>query len=221
MRGHAFLIGQYLPGTSWLHRTPYLLKLLAVAVVGILCTLIPLWLPAGWLRLAVQLALVLAVIVAYPSTGLPRLALWGPIRLLWPAVVLVTVYQLLTAALGGGSLSDAGFTAASFTLILFSCVYTAALLSLTTPVQEVLDGLGLLCRPLRVLGADPERFALTVSLMFRSIPYLLGAYADVHDAARARGLERSFRAHALPTAMATVALATATGEALAARGLGD
>ena len=70
-------------------------------------------------------------------------------------------------------------------------------------------------------GADPERFSLTVALMLRSIPYVIGAFADVRDAARARGLERNLLARSLPVVIATVGYARATGEALAARGLGD
>lgn len=211
MRGHSFLIGQHVARNSWLHRTPYPAKLLGMAVVGGLCYLLPILWPPGWLPLAVLLGLLVA---CYPLARLPWRTVLGPIRLLWPVLIFLAGYQLVSKGW-----TDGWPTAANLLAILLSCVYAAGLLSLSTPFQEVLDGLVTLVRPLRRFGVDAENFALTVSIMFRSVPYLLGAYADVHDAAKARGLERSVRAHVLPTMIATVALAQSTGEALAARGL--
>lgn len=213
MRGHSFLIGQYIPRDSLVHRTPYLVKLLAMAVVGALCYLLPLAWPPGWLPLSMLLAVLLA---GYFVAKLPFRTVRDPLKLLWPILIFLAGYQLWIRGW-----QDGLPIAANLVLILLSCVYAAALLSLSTPVQEVLDGLSALVRPLRPLGVNEEKFALTVSVMFRSIPYLIGAYADVHDAAKARGLDRSIRAHVLPTVVATVALAQSTGEALAARGLGD
>lgn len=213
MRGHNFLIGQYLPRNSWLHRTPYLLKLLAMAAIGAFSYLLPVFWPPGWLPLLILLALIL---LCYPSAKLPLRTLLSPLKLLWLILLFLVGYQLWAKGF-----VDGWPVAANLALVLLSCVYAAALLSLTTPVQAVLDGLSTLVRPFRRLGVDQEKFALTVSMMFRSIPYLIGAYADVHEAAKARGLDRSIRAHALPTVVATVALAQSTGEALAARGLGD
>ena len=57
--------------------------------------------------------------------------------------------------------------------------------------------------------------------MLRSIPFIAGAYSDVRDSARARGLERNPRALILPVFITTVAFARQTGDALAARGLGE
>ena len=50
---------------------------------------------------------------------------------------------------------------------------------------------------------------------------LAGSFAEVGDAARARGLERSVRARTIPVVLSAVAYARRTGDALAARGLGD
>ncbi|MBQ1442638.1 MAG: energy-coupling factor transporter transmembrane protein EcfT [Renibacterium sp.] len=213
MRGHSFLIGQYQAGNSWLHRTPYLVKLLGMAAVGALCYLLPLLWPPGWLPLLLLLA---GLVACYPLAGLSWRSLLGPLKLLWPVLVFLAGYQLWSKGW-----TEGWPVAVNLVAVLLSCVYAAGLLSLSTPVQEVLDGLAALVRPLRPLGVDDEKFALTVSIMFRSIPYLLGSYADVHDAAKARGLDRSIRAHVLPTVIATVGLAQSTGEALAARGLGD
>ncbi|MCW1250269.1 energy-coupling factor transporter transmembrane protein EcfT [Acaricomes phytoseiuli] len=219
MRGHNVLIGRYLPGDSPLHRAGYPVKLLGMFLIGLLCTVLPLMFQPAWAPLSVLLALILA---CYPLSGLPLRMLWGPLALLWPVLLALSGYQLWAGGIMQGQWNGLE-NAAQLVTVLLSCVYAAALLSLTTPVAEMLDSIASLTRAtgLHRLGVDPERLALTTSLMFRSIPMLLGAYANVREAARARGLERSLRAHAIPTAVAAVGIAESTAEALAARGLGD
>ena len=114
-----------------------------------------------------------------------------------------------------------GPTAARIVLNILVCVVAASLLTATTPIQQLLDGVVRLARPFRRLGADPERFALTIGILLRSIPFIAGTFADVRDSARARGLERNPRALILPVFITSVAYARHTGEALAARGLGE
>lgn len=221
MRGHSFLIGRYLPGDSVLHRTGYLVKLIGMFAVGLVCTMLPLLFPAPWAMLCL-LGLLGTVMAVFPLSYLPPRLLLTPLRPLWPVLLALASYQLVAGGLFQGRGDGVG-PALQLLAILLSCVYAAILLSVTTPVSQMLDGLtGIASRSgLHRLGLDPERFALTVSLMMRSIPCLMGSYADVRNAAKARGLERSIRAHALPTAIAAVALAEYTAEALAARGLGD
>ena len=55
----------------------------------------------------------------------------------------------------------------------------------------------------------------------RSLPHLLGSFAEVRDAATARGLRRNPVTYVTPVVVRTVAYAHATGDALAARGLGE
>ncbi len=114
-----------------------------------------------------------------------------------------------------------GPTAARIVLNVLVCIVAASILTATTPVQRLLDGVASLARPFQRFGADPERFALTIAIMLRSIPFIAGAYSDVRDSARARGLERNPRALILPVFITTVAFARQTGDALAARGLGE
>lgn len=117
-----------------------------------------------------------------------------------------------------------GPTAARIVLNVLICVVAASVLTATTPVQALLDGgVVALAKPFRRFGADPERFALTIAVMLRSIPFIAGTFSDVRDSARARGLERNPpRALILPPVfITTVAYARQTGDALAARGLGE
>ena len=100
-------------------------------------------------------------------------------------------------------------------------LYATRLLTLTTPIPELVDAIAILCRPLRVFRVDPDRVALAVAVMVRSLPHLLGAFDEVRDAATARGLRRNPVAYVAPVVVRAVAYAHATGDALAARGLGE
>lgn len=204
MRGHGFLLANYVPGDSVIHRSPLGLKFLLVVGCGLASFLVVDWLVS---------AAVLAVMC-----GLFLLTGAGPRRLLRairPLVLVLLVIGLFQWWQLGGP------TAARIVLNILVCVVAASLLTATTPLQRLLDGVVSAATPFRRFGADPERFALTIAIMLRSIPYIAGAFSDVRDSARARGLERNPRALVLPVLITTVAFARQTGEALAARGLGE
>ncbi|MDR6436389.1 biotin transport system permease protein [Paenarthrobacter nicotinovorans] len=204
MRGHGFLIANYVRGNSIIHRTPLWLKFLVVAGCGAASFLIVDW--------AVSLVIfaVMCALFLLSGAGLRRLlqAIW----LVMPILLVIGLFQWWQ--LGGP-------TAARIVLNVLVCVVAASVLTATTPVQDLLDGVVAVAKPFRRFGADPERFALTIAVMLRSIPFIAGAFSDVRDSARARGLERNPRALVLPVFITTVAYARQTGDALAARGLGE
>jgi len=197
-------LGDYVPGASWLHRAPLGAKFLGVVLLG---------LGTFWLRSWVASVAVLALMVLLFATarlGARRLLhlLAGPAPLL--AAVLVFQWWQLGPA-----------PAVSIVANVYACIVAASLLTLTAPVPALLDGVVSAARPLRRLGVDPERLALVIAITLRSIPYIIGTFSSVRDAARARGLERNPRARAMPVLISSVAYAQRTGDALAARGLGD
>ena len=203
MRGHGFLLANYVPGNSVIHRSPLALKFLLVFACGLASFLVVDW--------GVSLAVLAALCGLFLLTGAgPTAGACGPSAASGPAGD-----RALPVVAAGRP------TAARIVLNMLVCVVAASLLTATTPVQRLLDGVVSLATPFRRFGADPERFALTIAVMLRSIPYIAGAFADVRDSARARGLERNPRALVLPVFITTVAYARQTGEALAARGLGD
>ncbi|MDQ4046601.1 MAG: energy-coupling factor transporter transmembrane protein EcfT [Actinomycetota bacterium] len=204
MRGHGFLLANYVPGTSLLHRTPLWLKFLVVVGCGMASFLIVDW------RLSVAALGVMSALFLLSGAGFGRL--FRAVRPLLPILLAIGLFQWWQ--LGAP-------VAARIVLNVLLCVVAASLLTATTPLQRLLDGVVSLARPLRRFGADPERFALTIAIMLRSIPFIAGAFADVRDSARARGLERNPRALILPVFITTVAYARHTGDALAARGLGE
>jgi biotin transport system permease protein len=202
--GSGFLFANYVPGGSVVHRAPLWLKFLLVLGCGMASFLI-----SDWTVAAGMLALM---------CGLFLLSGAGPARLLRavrPVLPVLAVLGLFQWWQLGGP------TAARIVLNVLVCIVAASILTATTSVQALLDGVASLATPFRGFGADPERFALTIAIMLRSIPFIAGAYSNVRDSARARGLERNPRALVLPVFITTVAFARQTGEALAARGLGE
>lgn len=197
-------VGLYRPGDTPVHRAPVWLRLGGLAALGILLLV----LHGAEAALAVLAAVVVVAVVA----RLPwRPTLRGLAPLLLTAAALC-VYQgwQRTWALGVEVAAD-----------LLSLVLAATVVTATTPSDVLIDLLTRAVRPLRHVGLDPEQVALAVALMLRTIPALGALYTEVRDAARARGLERSPRALLVPLVIRAVARARLTGDALAARGLGD
>jgi biotin transport system permease protein len=204
MRGHGFLLANYVPGNSPVHRSPLPLKFLLVFGCGLASFIIQDW--------RISAAVLAGLVGLFLVTGAGLKRLWTAVRPLAAVLMVIGLFQWWQ--LGAP-------TAARIVLNILVCVVAASLLTATTPVQRLLDGVANAAGPFKRFGADPERFALTIGIMLRSIPYIAGTFADVRDSARARGLERNPRALILPVFITSVAFARQTGEALAARGLGE
>jgi biotin transport system permease protein len=198
------LLGLYVPGNSPLHRRRAGTKLAVLAVLlGAMGVFRTAEVVAGGFVALTALTLLSGV---GPRTMLAQLR-----PLLWFAVF-IGAFQIWLSGPRQAALA-VGF--------LLTSVGLAALVTLTTRTQELLDCMVSGLRPLRRLGVDPERAALTMSLTIRSIPVLLELSQDVQQARRARGAERSLRAFAVPLLIRTVRHADRVGEALAARGVDD
>ncbi len=198
------LLGIHVPGTTPWHRMGVGWKYL-VFLVLVLPAVAP---PGAW----VSLGLLAAALAIVASTRAPLRLAWG---LPWGVVLLLAVLAVYHVVSGQWELA---VTIVSAMLV---ALYASRLLLLTTPMPVLVDSLVNAARPLRRLGLDPERFGLAVAIMVRSVPFVAGAFVDVRDAARARGLERNPVALVAPVVVSTVAFARTTGEALAARGLGE
>lgn len=197
------LFGSYTPGASVVHRAPLGLKFLCVLLVGVATALLPDW-RAGCALLAVVLL----------GHGLARLGFGRLLRTLRPVLpVLVVLFAFQWWS------QDAA-VAARLVLGIAACYLAAGVITGTTSPTDLIDGVVAVARPVR-RWLDPEAVGIAVAVMFRSVPWIAGAFGDVRDAARARGLERNPRALIVPVVIHTVGYARSTGEALAARGLGD
>ena len=200
----AELLGLHQPGTTVLHRLPAAAKLLGLMVLGIV-----------------------VVVVRGPLSALAFLGAGG-VLLAWSGARLGLTLRamrwlLVTAAiLGAWTVWQNGWPRAVEVVgDLVALILLATTLTVTTPVDEVMDAVAHGLRPLRRVGVDPEAVALAFSLMLRAIPSTITLAEESRDAAVARGLERSPRARLIPFVVRVVARARDTGDALHARGIGD
>ncbi|GAA2034571.1 hypothetical protein GCM10009740_26500 [Terrabacter terrae] len=199
----AGLFAGHVPGTSPVHRAPLWLKLAGVVAVG----------AAPWYARSLGPMLVVTALVIGCAllARLPAGRLLRSMRGLLPLLVLLLAFQWW---------SNGPSYAARVVLGIVNAYLAAGVLTATTPVTELLDGVVRAARPLK-RAVDPEVVALTLGIVVRSVPWVAGSFSSVRQSARARGLDRSPRALVVPTVVHVVAFARSTGEALAARGLTD
>lgn len=197
-------VGVYCPGRTLLHRLPVGAKLLGLALTSVAIVVV---------RGPVSAVIFVAVAAGLAVLGrleLPLVARSLRGVLLLAVVVAALQWWLFSLDRAVESLLD-----------LVSLALLALTLTVTTPVTAMLDAVVRWITPLRRVGVDPERVALTIGLAVQSIPGTLALAMETRDAARARGLERSPRAYLTPFVIRVVARAHETGDALKARGLGD
>ncbi|WP_433444722.1 energy-coupling factor transporter transmembrane component T family protein [Nonomuraea sp. CA-141351] len=198
------LTGAFVPGDSPLHRLPPGVKLAGLALA---CTVLVL------LRSPLALAGA-AVVVAglYALSGVGVAAAWAQVKpVRWFAVMLFGMQWAFVDLQG----------AMSATLRVVLAVALAGLVTLTTRVLAMMSTLERCLAPARFVGLDPFRLSLLLSLTVRSVPVVAGLATRVREAQRARGVERSLRAFAVPLVVSSLRHADALGEALSARGLDD
>ncbi|MBO3093238.1 energy-coupling factor transporter transmembrane component T family protein [Cellulomonas dongxiuzhuiae] len=197
-------LGLHHPGSSVVHRLPASVKLLLLAVTGVAVVL-----PAGPAVAAAGLGLVVLV------TAVARVP--------WHRATRGLLHVLLTAAVLGGYQTWVRGPAlgAEVALDLLTLVLAGALVTATTRADDLLAVVARAARPLRHVGLPPETVVLAVGLFLRTVPVLVQVMGEARDAARARGLDRDPRAVVVPAAVRMVGHARTTGDALAARGLGD
>lgn len=204
MNASRALLGIYVPGRTLWHRLgpgwKYLVFLALTIPVIVLGTV-----PAVLFGLAITLLLL-------ATTGAPVRLAWGlPLGL----VILLAAVAVFHGVSGH---PDLAIRVVGVTLL---GLYAARLVLLTTPMPRLVDAVVTFVRPLRHVGLDPERFGLAVAIFLRSVPHVVASFGEVRDAARARGLTRNPLAVLTPVTVQAVVYARTTGDALAARGLGD
>lgn len=207
------IFGTYTPGDGWLHTVP-----VGVKGVGVLLTAFCIfppwerWIPGLSQPWVVPMVCLAVVVVLGKTAGLGWRSWWATIKPALPVFILLALYHVVVGTAQHGVAVLLTVTTAMLT--------TRAVLE-TTPQAVLLDGVVTLITPLRVVGVDPERVGLTIHIMMRAVPYLLGVIQGLKEAAAARGIRLGPIRIATPAVIAAVAHAQRTGEALAARGLDD
>lgn len=191
----------YSAGDTPLHRLPAAIKLTALLVAGIGVFLVPspLWLMP-------MLATVLALFVVAQAP------LGDTLRQLKPVMVLLLVIFVAHGVFTSWSLG-------ALVVLRFAILVALALVvSLTTRVSEMIEVIERALAPVAVLGVNPAKVSLALSLALRFIPILLQMTHEIREAQRARGLDRNVIAIAVPLIVRTLRMADTLTEAIDARG---
>lgn len=195
-------LGVYIPGDTWLHRMGAALKFVLLVIFIIAVTALPtqLWHSA---------AALVAVIALYAWARIPARVAWRQLVPLLPVLLFLGVFMVWQNGVQSALTLHIG---------LLATIAAANLLTLTTPVEELLAALD---RALAPFGRTGELISLTIALTIRLIPLTLATANEVLAARKARGVGFSFTAFGIPLVIRSVRRAKMMGEALMARGAVD
>jgi len=172
------VISLYMSKASWLHRVPASLKMAALATVSVML------LPSQ--NFSLLSAATLAATLGFLSLGAPGrsrlLILSKTIGLL---AALVGLFQF-AIVLSEVTIGEALLAALISGLRLLSLVLLADLISITTPLTEMLHVLSATLRPLNRVGYSSHQLSLAVGLMIRGGGLLKQRLDTVNDCYRAR-----------------------------------
>lgn len=176
------MLSLYISSPTWLHAVPASLKLTALAAASVLL------LPAtqlGWLFGTCVLSA-----AGFLSLGAP-----GHRRFVWliktagALALLVGVFQSLFSLQEAGP--DAAIHAAAMSALrLLGLVLLADLVSVTTPMAELLRVIHWLLAPLQLVGVSIKKLELSIGLMIRTAALLNQRREAVTQAIRARTSKR-------------------------------
>nr|WP_042185115.1 energy-coupling factor transporter transmembrane component T [Kibdelosporangium sp. MJ126-NF4]CEL16531.1 Transmembrane component BioN of energizing module of biotin ECF transporter [Kibdelosporangium sp. MJ126-NF4]CTQ90484.1 Transmembrane component BioN of energizing module of biotin ECF transporter [Kibdelosporangium sp. MJ126-NF4] len=198
------MTGGYQPGASPLHRTPTGVKFAGMLVfaTGVFLLRPPIWVGGACLL----------VLAGYVIARLPLRYSLRVFRSLALFTLPLFAVQWWLVSL------DAAWLVC---LRLVAAVGVANLFTATTRVDDVISAIERAATPLRRFGVRPDRLGLLAGLTVQAVSTLSLIAAQVREAAKARGADRSVIAFAVPFLVRTLRHADDLGEALAARGEGD
>ncbi len=198
-------MGVYVPGSSIIHRCPAGWKLLLLLLFIILTTILARTVP---LAIGVLTLSALAFLLARIPISITWNQLWPPLPILIPLAAFQWWQKDFDAA-------------AIMFLTVYASIIAAVLLTLTTPVAQMMDALDKAMAPLARFGVPTENISLAMSLTIRLLPLMFATVAEVLEARKARGAGTSVAAFGTPVIIRSIRRARAMGEALQARGVGD
>ncbi|GAA0784349.1 energy-coupling factor transporter transmembrane protein EcfT [Roseibium denhamense] len=191
----------YLPGNSWAHVLPASVKLLFVALMSLILFQAE--------SLLLFIAALLLAVACYASLGNPGLKrLLGLKGLLYIGAIILA-FHAWTGTM---------FEGVTMILRLAAMILLANFVSITTRMDDMLEAIQPMFRPLSWFGLSGRKPALGIALVLRFAPHMLEVYAALQEAYRARtGHRNSWRLIA-PFALQSLRMSDNVAEALSARG---
>ena len=128
----------------------------------------------------------------------------------WPIIVVMLVPQALFLSLP---------TAATNIIRVVVVILLAALVTLTTRTEDLIDAIEHALGPLRRLGVNPSRIALMLSMTIATVPVIAGFAVQVREAQRARGVPVRPLTFVVPLLVMALKHSDELADALTARGI--
>ncbi|PKQ26005.1 MAG: hypothetical protein CVT64_05890 [Actinobacteria bacterium HGW-Actinobacteria-4] len=196
-------LGMYRPRNTPMHQAPAWFKAVLLVVIAAVFVL--------FTDPITSVGLMAACVLLLISTGPPLKA---------TAQGLLGI--VIIAALSGGFHVWRGEIDRAIDLAadLVGLVALALAVTSSTPMEHMLDLVSRILRPLRRV-IPPETMGLMFAITVRAVPEVARMMSESRSAAKARGLDRSFRAVLIPTTTRTVGFALDLGQALHARGIAE
>jgi len=205
------MLSLYVSQPTWLHRLPPSLKLIGLAAASVAL------LPAQ--KLAVLIAATLFASLGFVSLGQPGYRrLVDVLKTAGLLAAFIGFFQFLVVVRDVGSL-QALVTATISSLRLLSLVLLADLISVTTPLNKMLNVIRGLLRPLKPLGVKSDRLSLVVGMMIRSASLLRQLFQTAGDAYRARSGKSAGIGIVAPVVRQAISTNLLLAEALQSRAL--
>lgn len=223
-------IGQYLAGNTFIHRLDPRIKTLSAIALSVVIF------RAAWFE-ACLISLFLLVVIR-----ISRLRTCALLQAMRPMALFACLLFLLHLFFTDGTallavpalqmkLTHEGMFRGAFVAWQFvALVLCGAVLTMTTPPSEMINGLDRLLRPLRHIGVPTQDLAVMVSMALRFVPTLLEEFERIRLAQAARGADveagtfarrmRTIVSMTLPLMVSAVRRADELADAMEARGYG-
>lgn len=193
----------FIPGQGWLYRMPAGRKLLALVVVGTVLLFVH--------RLSILTGASLMVTALIFQTGIPFKKLWIQLRAMIWFLLILGLYSAWV---------ESPETAVEMSLRLITLVLGALLVSMTTPITQMMGVVECLLAPTAHLGwVDSRKVSLAIGLTLRLIPELSVQWNDIREAQVARGVKPGVTTMLFPMLLRTLRRAEELSEAIDARSL--
>lgn len=167
------MITGYLYPPTWLHRVPAGLKLVGLALVASASFVLD-----SWEVFAVLLALIAGAYILLGAQAIRRLRSLKP---------LIYVLAVVYAAQWYVSGHEQAFVSVGR---LVTMILLADLVTMTTPLQAMLDALRPVFRIFEPIGLKSRKLSLAVALVIRFVPVLFELWSRRSEAWRARSARR-------------------------------
>ncbi len=182
-------IGQFFPGTSFIHRMDARVKLLLTAAF-----IVMLFVADSIQALCVGIAFTLII---YPISGIPLKMMWKSVKPILPIVIITALLNLFFIRSGDVyfhwkfiKITSEGVETASFMSIRILCLIVgSSILTYTTSPIDLTDAIERLLSPLKKLKVPVHELAMMMTIALRFIPTLIEETDKIMAAQKARGAD--------------------------------